>query len=181
VVRNNPLFEDPQARLISSQVNGIMVMNAYFPNGQSPESEKFDYKLRWLKALQSWVKQNLLENPQLVLIGDFNIAPEDLDSYDPKGLYETIHHTSVERMHFAELIHMGLVDAFRLFCDTDKHYTWWDYRNLAFQRNKGLRIDHILVSLALKNRIKACTIDRIMRKNKRPSDHVPVMVILELL
>ena len=156
----------------------VRLINCYFVNGQAPDSEKFAYKLRWLAALLEWVKAELAQHPQLVLVGDFNVAPEDRDSYDPEGLRGTIHHTPEERAHFQALLDLGLTDAFRLFEQPEKSFSWWDYRMLGFQKNRGLRIDHILISSALKPHASACVVDRTPRKNKQPSDHAPVVVTL---
>jgi len=178
VVRNIPGFDDEQARVIAASTGGLRVIGAYFPNGQAPDSDKFSYKMRWLDALRAWVAQELAAHPQLVLMGDFNIAPEDRDVYDPVAWAGQIHCTPEEREHFRRLVALGLHDAFRLFEQPPKSWSWWDYRNLAFRRNQGLRIDHILVSEALRPRVKACSIDKAPRKNERPSDHAPVVVEL---
>ena len=151
------------------------MVNGYFVNGQDPESEKFVYKMQWLDALREWLRTELAQHPRLVLLGDFNIAPEDRDSYDPEGLRETIHHTSAERRQFRELLELGFSDAYRLFEQPPKSYSWWDYRMLGFQKNRGLRIDHVLVSDALKPTVTACAIDRAPRKLTKPSDHAPVV------
>ena len=113
------------------------------------------------------------------LLGDFNIAPEDQDSFDPEGLRDTIHHTKEEREHFRQLLALGLTDSFRMFEQAPKSYSWWDYRMLGYQKNRGLRIDHILVSEALKPQVKGCTIDRVPRKWEKPSDHAPVVLDLD--
>ncbi|MOA22339.1 Exodeoxyribonuclease III [compost metagenome] len=182
VVRNIPDLEDPQARIIAATLDTasgpLRLINGYFVNGQEPGSEKFAYKMGWLEALREWVRKELAQNPRLVLVGDFNVAPEDRDSFDPEGLRETIHHTSEERQHFRDLLDLGLSDAFRMFEQPEKSFSWWDYRMLGFQKNRGLRIDHILVSDALKPSVSACTIDRAPRKNPQPSDHAPVVVTL---
>jgi exodeoxyribonuclease III len=178
VVKNIPGFEDEQARVIVGTVAGVRVMGAYFPNGQAPDSEKFVYKMAWLQALQDWVRNELARHPQLVLVGDYNIAPEDRDVYDPIAWAGQIHCTPQERSHFQQLLGLGLADAFRLFEQAPKSWSWWDYRNLAFRKNQGLRIDHILVSQPLKARVSACAIDKLPRKNERPSDHAPVVVEL---
>ena len=178
VVRNIPDFSDEQARVIAATVAGVRVIGAYFPNGQAPDSEKFSYKMRWLEALHRWVAQELEHHDQLVLLGDFNIAPEDRDVYDPVAWAGQIHCTPQERAHFQDLLDLGLLDAFRLFEQAPKSWSWWDYRNLAFRKNQGLRIDHILVSDALKAKVKACVIDKQPRRNERPSDHAPVVVDL---
>lgn len=181
-VRNIPGFEDEQARIIAATIaapgGDLRLINGYFVNGQEPGSEKFAYKMRWLDALRQWVQAELALHPRLVLVGDFNVAPEDRDSFDPVGLKDTIHHTVQERAHFQDLLQLGLTDAFRLFEQPEKSFSWWDYRMLGFQKNRGLRIDHILVSEALKGCVSACAIDRVPRKNKQPSDHAPVVVTL---
>lgn len=177
-VRNMPGFDDEQARVIAGTVEGVRTIGAYFPNGQAPDSEKFQYKMRWLDALQAWLARELAEHPKLVLMGDFNIAPEDRDVYDPVAWAGQIHCTPQERAHFQALLGLGLVDAFRLFDQPPRSWSWWDYRNLAFRKNQGLRIDHILVSPALRSRVLGCTIDKLPRKNERPSDHAPVLLEL---
>jgi exodeoxyribonuclease-3 len=177
-VKNMPGLADEQARVIAGTVNGLRVIGAYFPNGQAPDSDKFTYKMRWLAALRAWVQTELQAHPQLLLMGDFNIAPDDRDVYDPIGMEGQIHCTPEERAHFQGLVGLGLVDAFRLFEQPPKSWSWWDYRNLAFRRNQGLRIDHILVSPALQGRVQACHIDKLPRKHERPSDHAPVVVTL---
>jgi len=178
VVKNVPGFADDMARVISATVEGIRVIGAYFPNGQEPGSDKFDYKMNWLKGLRDWLRTELARHPKLVLMGDFNITFDDADVWDPVGLKDTIHCTEEERYHLRALVALGLHDAYRLFEQPAKSYSWWDYRNFAFRRNHGLRIDHILVSHALKPGVQACTIDKTPRKNERPSDHAPVVLVL---
>lgn len=182
VVRNIPAHEDAQARVIIATLDTptgpLRLINGYFVNGQEPGSEKFAYKMRWLQALQDLVRAEMAAHPRLALVGDFNVAPEDRDSYDPVGLRETIHHTTEERNHFKALLELGLTDSFRMFEQPEKIYSWWDYRMLGFQKNRGLRIDHILVSEALRASVTACVVDRAPRKNPQPSDHAPVVVTL---
>ena len=178
VVKNIPGFDDAQARVITASVAGIRLIGAYIPNGQAPGTDKFDYKMRWLSALREWVAVELSRHPKLVLVGDYNIAPEDRDVYDPIAWAGQILCTPEERAHFRGLIEIGLIDAFRLFEQPPKSWSWWDYRMLAFRKNQGLRIDHILVSEALKSSVTACMIDKLPRKNERPSDHAPVVVEL---
>jgi exodeoxyribonuclease III len=182
IQRNIQGFEDEQARVLAATVHTpageLRIVNGYFVNGQAPDSDKFTYKLRWLEGLRQWLAQEIALPRPLVLLGDFNITADDRDTHDPQGLRETIHHTTEERQAFQTLLGLGLVDAFRLFEQPEKSYSWWDYREMAFRRNKGLRIDHILVSQSLQARVKACTIDRQPRKNERPSDHAPVIVEL---
>jgi len=182
VVRNIPGFGDEQARVIAATLDTadgpLRLVNCYFVNGQAPGTDKFAYKLEWLAALHDWLRDELAAHPRLALVGDFNIAPEDRDSYDPVGLKDTIHHTVEERAHFQRLLDLGLTDAFRLFEQPEKSYSWWDYRMLGFQKNRGLRIDHILVSQALRAGVTACHVDRAPRKNPQPSDHAPVVATL---
>ena len=178
VVKNIPGFDDDMARVIAGTVQDVRVIGAYFPNGQAPDSDKFIYKLRWLEALQAWLRDELARHPKLVLMGDFNITVDDRDVWDPVGLKDTIHCTVEERAHFQALIDLGTHDAFRMFDQPEKSYSWWDYREFAFRRNRGLRIDHILVSDALHSSVQACVIDKAPRKNERPSDHTPVIVTL---
>jgi len=179
VVRNIPGFDDEQARVIAGSVAGLRVIGAYFPNGQEPGSEKFAYKMRWQDALRDWVRAELAAHPQLVLMGDFNVAPEDRDVHDPVAWAGQIHCTPEERAQFQGLLGLGLHDAFRLFEQPPRSWSWWDYRNLAFRKNQGLRIDHVLVSQALRPRVTSCTIDKAPRRNERPSDHAPVVVVLD--
>lgn len=183
IVKNITGFADEQARAIAGtlqdeQLGEVRVIGCYFPNGQAPDSEKFAYKMNWLQGLHAWLKQELNNHPQTVLMGDFNIAPTDDDVHDPVAWKDQIHCTVPEREHFQQLLGLGLVDAFRLFEQPPKSWSWWDYRNLAFRKNQGLRIDHILVSEALKSRVKSCVIDKQPRRNERPSDHAPVVVEL---
>jgi exodeoxyribonuclease-3 len=178
VVRNIPGHDDHQARVIAATVDGVRVIGVYVPNGQSVESEKFPYKLGWLAELRRWVEQECAAHPQLALLGDYNIAPEDRDVYDPVLWAGQVLCTPEERAHFKGLLALGLSDSFRLFEQPPKSWSWWDYRNLAFRKNQGLRIDHILVSAALKGRVQSCVIDKPTRKNERPSDHAPVIVEL---
>ena len=178
VVHNIPGFADDMARVITATVNGVRVVGAYFPNGQAPDSDKFVYKMAWLTAIQAFIKDELTRHDKLVLMGDYNITWDDLDVWDPVAMAGTIHCTDEERAHFKALLDLGLTDAFRLFEQAPKSYSWWDYREFAFKRNRGLRIDHILVSSALVKNVSACVIDKAPRKNERPSDHTPVIVTL---
>ena len=180
VVKNIVGFEDQHSRMIVATVDSptgpIRVMNGYFVNGQELGSDKFAYKMRWLGGLHAYVKAEIAAHPQLVLLGDFNITPDDRDTFDPEGLRETIHHSTEERQWFQQLLAMGLTDTFRMFEQAPKSFSWWDYRMLGYQKNRGLRIDHVLVSDALKPLVKSCAIDRVPRKWEKPSDHAPVTV-----
>ena len=180
VVCGNPHFPDAQKRLISATVNGVRVVCAYIPNGQALDSDKYVYKLAWLAALESWLGEQLALNPQLALAGDFNIAPEDRDVHNPAAWEGQILCSPPERAAFQAFLALGLKDSFRLFDQPEKSFSWWDYRMLGFQRNQGLRIDHILLSTPLTARCTAAGIDREMRKKERPSDHAPVTADLAL-
>ena len=179
VVKNIPGFDDDMARVITATVDGVRVVGAYFPNGQEPGSEKFEYKMEWLSALRRWLKTELEAHPQLVLMGDYNITFDEADVWDPVALEGTIHCTEEERYHLRALVALGLHDSLRLFAQPPKTYSWWDYRDFGFRRNRGLRIDHILVTEALKERATACEVDKTPRKNERPSDHAPVVLTLQ--
>ena len=178
IVKNIPGFDDDMARVITGTVDGIRVVGAYFPNGQEPGSDKFEYKMEWLTSLRQWIRAELEFHPKLVLMGDYNITFDDLDVWDPVGLQDTIHCTEEERYHLRALVALGLHDSHRLFDQPAKSFSWWDYRNAGFPRNRGMRIDHILVSNALKPLVQACAIDKLPRKNERPSDHAPVVMTL---
>lgn len=184
VVKNIPGFDDEHARVITATYAwpgnaGIRVMGAYFPNGQAPGSDKFAYKMRWLQAMRDRVQHELATHPRLVLMGDYNITFDDADVWDPDGMREAIHCTTEERGHLQGLIDLGLHDSMRLFAQPDKNYSWWDYREFAFRRNRGLRIDHVLISHALKPLATACAVDKLPRKNERPSDHAPVVLTVD--
>ncbi|MDX8399659.1 MAG: exodeoxyribonuclease III [Gallionellaceae bacterium] len=168
-----PDFEDPQKRVIAATINGIRVVCVYIPNGQSLDSDKYQYKLKWLAALNSWLKEELVRFPTLALLGDFNIAPEDRDLHDPVAWAGNILVSDAERAAYQGLLQLGLRDTFRLFEQVDKSYSWWDYRMMAFRRNMGLRIDLILISDTLQ--CSSCVIDKAPRKWERPSDHTPVI------
>lgn len=178
VVKNIPGFSDDMARVITATVQDVRVVGAYFPNGQAPGSEKFEYKMEWLIGLRRWLRDELAIHPRLVLMGDYNITFDDDDVWDPVGLKDTIHCTEDERYQLRALIALGLHDSFRLFAQPPKSYTWWDYRDFGFRRNRGMRIDHILISNALKDHARACVVDTTPRKNERPSDHAPVVLTL---
>lgn len=178
VVKNNPRFADEQQRIIGATIAGVRVICAYVPNGQEVGSDKYAYKLQWLDALQDWIADEEKSHEALALAGDFNIAPDERDVHDPAAWQGSVLVSEPERTAFRQLLNIGLKDAFRLFDQPEKIYSWWDYRMLGFQKNKGMRIDHILLSEKLAQRCTACTIDRIPRKWQQPSDHAPVVVNL---
>src|SRR5690606_11000224 len=173
VVKNNPLFPDDHQRIIATTIEGMRIVCVYIPNGQSLDSEKFTYKMQWLKALHDWLKAECAAHPQLALLGDYNIAPEDRDVCDPAAWEGQTHVSEPERNAFRDLLSLEMKDAFRMFEQAEKLYSWWDYRQMAFRRNKGLRIDHILLTPALAERCIACAIDKTPRKWEPPSDHAP--------
>lgn len=177
VTVGNPLFVDEQKRLISGTVDGIRVVCAYMPNGQEVGCDKYDYKLRWLAALADWLSSELQAYPRLALCGDYNIAPDERDVHDPQRWQDCILVSEPERAAFRRFIELGLVDSFRLFEQPEKTFSWWDYRMLGFQKNQGLRIDHILLA-PLAAQCSAAGIDRAPRKRERPSDHAPVWASL---
>jgi exodeoxyribonuclease-3 len=178
VTVGNPLFADEQKRLISGTVDGIRVVCAYMPNGQEVGCDKYDYKLRWLAALADWLSSELQAYPRLALCGDYNIAPDERDVHDPQRWQDCILVSEPERAAFRRFIELGLADSFRLFAQPEKTFSWWDYRMLGFQKNQGLRIDHILLSAPLAAQCSAAGIDRAPRKRERPSDHAPVWASL---
>jgi len=178
VVYDIPEYTDLQKRVISATANGIRIICVYVVNGESVGSEKYTYKLTWLNQLHGFVRNSLKQFPKLVILGDFNIAPSDIDVHDPAAWYEQVLCSTPERAAWQELVNLGLHDSFRLFNQEAKHYTWWDYRNFAFRRKMGLRIDHILISSALKPLVLNTEIDILPRKNERPSDHAPVALLL---
>ncbi len=168
-----PGFADEQKRAIAATINGVRIVCVYIPNGQSLDSDKYQYKLKWLAALKLWLKDELAKYPKLALLGDYNIAPEDRDCHDPVAWQGNVLVSEPERDAFKGLVALGLRDSFRLFEQAEKSYSWWDYRMLAFRRNQGLRIDHILISNGL--HCENCVIDKSPRKLERPSDHTPVI------
>ncbi len=180
VVTALPGFDDPQKRLIAANVGALRVACAYFPNGQAVGSDKYDYKLRWIGALDHWLRSEVTRHPLLALAGDFNIAPEDRDVHDPKAWEGQVLFSEPEKQAFRRLVDIGFVDSFRMFEQPERSYTWWDYRMLAFRRKMGLRIDHVLLSKALAARCTACTIDVEPRRREQPSDHAPVIVTLDV-
>ena len=175
---NLPGFEDEQKRVIAATVNGVRLICAYIPNGQALDSDKYQYKLRWLAALHAWLKAELARYPELALLGDYNIAPEDRDVHDPKAWEGQVLVSDPERQAFRDLLALGLNDSFRAFEQPEKSFTWWDYRMGGFRRNLGLRIDHILLSAPLMQRCAGCVVDIEPRRNERPSDHTPVIATL---
>ncbi|MBC7984998.1 MAG: exodeoxyribonuclease III [Candidatus Obscuribacterales bacterium] len=170
-----PDFDDEQKRVLAVTVGGVRIINVYVPNGQTPESDKFFYKLRWLAALRTYLQSELKRYPKLIVLGDYNIAPEDRDVHDPKAWEGSVHVTPQERAALKSIADLGLVDVFRQFEQPEKSFSWWDYRAMAFRRNHGLRIDLILASGELAAACESCQIDRQPRTWERPSDHTPIV------
>src|SRR5690554_4762794 len=182
--RNLPTLEDPQMRIIAttlpSTIGDVRIISAYCPNGQAVASDKYEYKLRWYAALREWLTKELEAHPRLAILGDYNVAPADEDVHDPAKWEGDVLVSEPEREAFRSLLDLGLSDAFRLFPQPEKSFSWWDYRRFAFRRNAGLRIDHILLSDSLRPLCRACHIDRAPRALEQPSDHAPVVATLAL-
>jgi exodeoxyribonuclease-3 len=170
-----PHGDDPQQRFLLAKFDNLLIANIYVPNGQAVDSDKYRYKLSWLDHLLKFLNDADCCRQPFVLLGDFNIAPHDLDVHDPEGWREQILCSTPERDRFHQLLELGLFDSLRHIDPTTRLYSWWDYRQLAFQKNKGLRIDHILISKAMLARLYACEIDRQARKAEKASDHAPVI------
>jgi exodeoxyribonuclease-3 len=183
IVTGIPAFPDEQKRAIAASIgNGadaIRVICAYVPNGQAVGTEKYAYKLRWLEAFRSWLEQERRSAPRVAVLGDYNIAPADEDVHDPEAWRDKILCSPPEREAFGKLLAVGLKDAFRLFAQKERSFTWWDYRTNGFKRDLGLRIDHILLGPELASRCRACMIDVEPRRAERPSDHAPIMAEID--
>lgn len=179
-VSDIPHLPDPQRRILAVTIAGVRIINLYVPNGESISSEKYIYKLDWLAKVADYIQQQLQKYSQLVVLGDFNIAPQTEDVHDPIFWQGRVLFSEPERVAFQRLLSFGLLDSFRLFNGEPRNFTWWDYRAGAFGRNQGLRIDHILISNELQKHCISCNIDKNPRKNQQPSDHTPVMVVFDL-
>ncbi len=175
-----PEHDDPQRRLIAATIAGIRIVNVYIPNGEKPESDKFHYKLDWLERLRNYLQAALQVYSRLVIVGDFNIAPDSRDIHDPEAWTNKILCTVQEREALTAITDCGLSDSFRLCTQEAGFYSWWDYRAAAFRRDRGLRIDLILCSSALKASCQSCIIDKTPRGWERPSDHAPVIADFSL-
>jgi exodeoxyribonuclease-3 len=177
--QNIDIFQD-QKRLISADINGTKIINVYVPNGSSLESDKFKYKINWLKCLSSFLDEQENKGELICLMGDFNIAPSNLDIHDSKKYEGGIMASKIERDALDNVLKGRLIDSFRIFEKNTGHWSWWDYRNNAYELNKGWRIDHIYISKELSSKLKSCVIDSSPRSNLRPSDHAPVMIDINL-
>lgn len=180
IITDIPGLEDTQRRIISLTLEDMQIINLYVPNGESVVSDKYLYKLDWLKKMTHYLQQQLLANKRLIVLGDFNIAPENQDVHNPLMWEGQVLFSQPERDAFQSLLKMGLRDCFRLFTQPEKSFTWWDYRMGAYRRNMGLRIDHILASESLAKLCKQCYIDKTPRGGERPSDHVPVVAEFDI-
>ena len=169
-----------QKRLISAEINGIKIINVYVPNGSSLESDKFRYKINWLNCLASFLDDQDKKGELICLMGDFNVAPSNIDIHDPKKYEGGIMASEIERNALNNVLKERLIDSFRIFEKNTGHWSWWDYRNNSFELNKGWRIDHIYISKELSSKLKSCVIDSLPRAKLRPSDHAPVMINLNL-
>jgi exodeoxyribonuclease-3 len=174
-----PNFPDEQRRVIAATYGDIRVVNLYVPNGESLTSDKFQYKMAWLAALNDYLTDESRRYANLAVMGDFNIAPDDRDVHDPEEWQNRVLVSDEERDHLQRLLSSGLADSFRIFDQPDGTFSWWDYRAAGFRRKRGLRIDLILVSPALADRCTASTVDPEPRKLERPSDHAPVFALFD--
>ncbi|WNL46282.1 exodeoxyribonuclease III [Dyella sp. BiH032] len=180
VVTDIPRLDDPQRRILAATVGGVRVVDLYVVNGKAVGDEKYAYKLDWLAKVRDFLEDELRRHPKLVVLGDFNIAPDDRDVYDPVAWGGEVLCSPPEREALKAITDLGLHDSFRLFEQEAGHFSWWDYRQAAFRRNMGLRIDLILIGDALKSAAKAAAIDRTPRRWERPSDHTPVTLDLDI-
>lgn len=177
IVCDMPDFADEQRRVIAASYGDTRIINVYVPNGQSIDSDKYRYKLDWLDALHGYLETELARHPRLAIVGDFNIAPDDRDVHDPELWRDQVLCSQPERERLAALLELGLVDTFRLADQPEKSFSWWDYRQMGFRLNRGLRIDLILASTALAADCSATLIDKLPRKLEKPSDHAPVLAV----
>ena len=175
VVTALPGFADEQKRVLGVALPQCFVLNLYVPNGASVGSDKYAYKLAWLDALLAWLPTLLASHPRLLIVGDFNIAPDDRDVHDPEAWRDQVLCSEPERERLRKILELGFKDTFRLFEDADGHFSWWDYRAAGFRRNLGLRIDLALASPALAGLCRQSRIDREPRRWEKPSDHAPVV------
>jgi len=180
IITDMPDYADPQRRVLCTDFNDLTVLNVYVPNGSEVGSNKYVYKLEWFSHLHTYIRELLTINHHVIILGDFNIAPEDRDVHDPEEWKGNVLVSEPERAEFRQLLSLGLKDSFRLFEQEAGSYSWWDYRAASFRRNRGLRIDHILVSTALAEKCLSCRIDKNPRSLERPSDHVPVIAEFNL-
>jgi exodeoxyribonuclease-3 len=180
IVTDIPNLADQQRRILMATINGVRIVNLYVPNGESVTSEKYLYKLNWLREITAYLKEEISKHEKMIILGDFNIAPEARDVHDPKAWEGQVLFSEPERQALHELKEGYFQDTFRLFEQAEKSFTWWDYRALGFQLNRGLRIDYILANPVMAKLCISCSIDRNQRKAERPSDHAPVLATFNL-
>jgi exodeoxyribonuclease-3 len=180
IITDIPELDDPQRRVLFATIGDIGVLNIYVPNGESVGSEKYQYKLNWLHKLDLFLKHQLKKHSKIIVLGDFNIAPDEIDVHDPKLWDGQVLFSQPERKAFKDMLAVGFQDCFRMLQPAEKSYSWWDYRMNAFRRNMGLRIDHILASETLAAYCTRCYIDKTPRSLERPSDHAPVVAEFKL-
>jgi exodeoxyribonuclease-3 len=180
MVTDLPGIDDPQRRLLAATIGGVRLINVYVPNGQSVGSEKYVYKLAWLAAFEAYLRGEIARHPRLLVMGDFNIAPDDRDVHDPAAWDGSVLVSEPERAALGRLIALGVEDVFRRFEQPAASYSWWDYRQGAYRRNHGLRIDLILATCALAAQCRLCRIDREPRTWERPSDHAPCTAVFDI-
>lgn len=180
IVTDLPGLEDPQRRVLAVTVDDIRVINVYIPNGESITSEKYQYKLNWLDKFELYLRAESKKHSKIVILGDFNIAPANIDVHDPAEWEGQVLFSEPERQAFYRMLQLGFQDCFRQLNPDDKSYSWWDYRMNAFKRDRGLRIDHILANHRLAMTCKRAYIDKTPREWERPSDHAPVVAEFEL-
>ena len=179
VITDLPGLEDPQRRILGATIGGVRILNLYVVNGQEVGTEKFNYKLEWLAKVYDYIAKDMKQHERYVILGDFNIAPADADVYDPQAWEERILCSTPEREALQRILSLGFSDSFRLFKQETEQFSWWDYRMNAFRRNRGLRIDLILVNKALVGQCRSSVIDKAPRSWERPSDHAPVIAEFE--
>lgn len=180
IITDIPDLDDPQRRVLAATIHDIRIIDLYVPNGESVGSEKYKYKLNWLKKLDLFLQLQLKKYKKIVVLGDFNIAPDNIDVHDPSAWENSVLFSKPERDAFQKMLALGFKDCFRELLPNEKSYSWWDYRMNAFRRNMGLRIDHVLASDELFVVCKSCRIDKAPRKLERPSDHAPVLAEFRL-
>ena len=179
-VTDIPGLDDPQRRILAATVGGVRIVDLYVVNGSEVGSEKFEYKLHWLERVTAWLADEMKQHENVVVLGDFNIAPDDRDVYDPEAWHEKILCSTPEREAYRRILDLGLTDTFRMFEQEERTWSWWDYRMNMFRRKLGLRIDLVLASAAMKDRCTASYIDIEPRRQDRPSDHTPAIAEFDI-
>ena len=179
-VTDIPGLDDPQRRILAATIGGVRIIDLYVVNGSEVGSEKFEYKLHWLERVTAWLADEMNQHENVVVLGDFNIAPDDRDVYDPEAWQGKILCSTPEREAYGRILDLGLTDTFRMFEQEERTWSWWDYRMNMFRRKLGLRIDLVLASAAMKERCTASYIDIEPRRQERPSDHTPAIAEFDM-